>query len=132
MQSLQARIETLCGQALASLSSEAAVLPAGNISGSDLGEHLLVEALPSAARSQRADDRLDLARLRASDALALSQVGLGTSDPATAACSTELGTTREAVGDITAAQASYREAPNAGEGGRSTGQAVNPEDLPPC
>jgi hypothetical protein len=118
VQLLRARLEALCGEALASLSSEAAVLLARNVSDRDLSQHLLIEALLCAARGHRADDRLDLARRRASEALAEAQVRVGTSDPATAECWRELGKICDAMDDATAANAAYQEARNTGETGK--------------
>jgi hypothetical protein len=121
IQIVRARLEGLRSEPLASLSSEVAVLLARNISNGEVGEHLLVEALLCAARNHRSAGRTNLARFRASEALAVAQIRLGARDPATAVCWSELGEACEAEGDVTAARAAYRQALEADSGGRSTG-----------
>jgi cytochrome c-type biogenesis protein CcmH/NrfG len=120
IQIVRARIEALRGEPLASFSSEVAVLLARNISNGSLGEHLLVEALLCAARNHRSANRLNLARLRTTEALAVAQIRLGANDPVTRLCWSELGETCEAAGDVTAARAAYRQAHHANPGGLST------------
>ena len=110
IQLLRGRIETLRGDLLASHSTEVAVLLARHVISSDLGEKLLIEALLCSAQSHRAANRLDIARQRAAEALAVAELDLEPNDPVLAGCWTELARTSEAMGDATASSAAYRAA----------------------
>jgi hypothetical protein len=108
VQVLRGWLEALAGEELASVTAEVAVRLAEEISDANEGDRILVAALLSAARSHSRGGRPGIARLRAAEALAVAQVRLGSTHPATTASWKELGRVCEELLDLTAARAAYR------------------------